>query len=438
MRTRLPQLVFSALVSTTLLSSVGLANPVPGYVPPVEWAQVPQYADDQRGVYVPAHPTYRLKTDLELKQWSQSAYPTPLYQSPQSNPDAYERQMNNISNGFGSFEEEMNRIATDPGVMAGGQGTNDAHLYANNGMPTEPSGYGMAPQMAGYVAPQGNGCCVGNASGYASTPTHYQQPMQLAQAPMQQQPYMQQQPPMRPATPPYPANALPTGDEGIELVAGTMSNNTSVDMHNSLVRLQEERISIRRALQRMMDQVGAGDWAVVWDLAEQNAGLPDMEISIYSEEPFINVLNALLARIQTRSGQPLRVIRYDRSKRLVVTDRAGGHRLAGDSSPAGVGKQDNVLVSENVLKEAMVSLHYDEIPLVDALENIVGQAGRDQWRLRMYAGKDQVLKPAHIEEPFNVAMERLLRLFNLKFEIFPGGKLIVVTHNNRFGYKGGE
>jgi len=82
----------------------------------------------------------------------------------------------------------------------------------------------------------------------------------------------------------------------------------------------------------------------------------------------------------------------------------------------------------------MVSLHYDEIPLVDALENVVSQAGRGQWRLRMYAGLDQVLKPAHIEEPFGVAMERLLKLFNLKFEVFPGGKLIVVTNNSRFGY----
>jgi len=93
-------------------------------------------------------------------------------------------------------------------------------------------------------------------------------------------------------------------------------------------------------------------------------------------------------------------------------------------------------VTEQVLKEAMVSLHYDEIPLVDALENAVNQAGRGQWRLRIYAGLDQVLKPAHIEEPFSIAMERLLRLFNLKYEIFPGGKLVVVTQTTRMGFEG--
>ena len=211
-------------------------------------------------------------------------------------------------------------------------------------------------------------------------------------------------------------------------------------MHNSLVRLREDRITIRRALQRMMDQIGAGEWTLVWDLAEQNAGLPEMEVSIYAEEPFSNVLNALLARVQTRSGQPLRVIRYDNTQRLVITDRQGGYRLAGKTSAVGVGgDSDPVAVTENVLKETMVSLHHDEIPLVDALENIVNQAGKGEWRLRVYAGLDQVLKPAHIEEPFNVAMDRLLKLFNLKYEIFPGGKLIVVTHNNRFGYRmGGE
>jgi len=150
----------------------------------------------------------------------------------------------------------------------------------------------------------------------------------------------------------------------------------------------------------------------------------------------MNVLNALVARIQTRSGQPLRVIRYDNTQRLVITDRTGGHRLSGMTSSVGVGDLDEVAVTENVLKETMVSLHYDEVPLVDALENIVNQAGKGEWRLRVYAGLDQVLKPAHIEEPFAIALERLLRLFNLKYEIFPGGKLIVVTHNNRFGFEG--
>src|SRR5690606_20803225 len=134
-----------------------------------------------------------------------------------------------------------------------------------------------------------------------------------------------------------------------------------------------ERVSVRRALQRMMDQVGAGNWAIVWDLDEANAGLPDMEISIYAEEPFMNVLNSLLARLQTRSGQPLRVIRYDRTQRLVITDRVGGEPRAtsgvgvGGKTPAGY----DVAVTETVLKEAVVSLHYDEVPLVDALENVV-------------------------------------------------------------------
>jgi hypothetical protein len=210
----------------------------------------------------------------------------------------------------------------------------------------------------------------------------------------------------------------------------------ALDMHNSLVRLREDRITVRRVLQRMMDQIGGGSWTVVWDLDEQNAGLPEMEISIYAEEPFMNVMNALLARVQTRSGQPLRVIRYDQTQRLVITDRTGGYRLQGHSQSVGVQTSGSAVVTERMLKDTMVSLHHDEIPLVDALENIVDQAGKGQWRLRLYAGMDQVLKPAHVEEPFSVAMERLLKLFNLKYEIFPGGKLVVVTQANRFGYGG--
>ena len=150
-------------------------------------------------------------------------------------------------------------------------------------------------------------------------------------------------------------------------------------------------------------------------------------------------MNALLASLQARSGQPLRVVRYDRTQRIVITDRAAGDTMttrntAGDS--IGVGGSGEAAVTENVLKETLVSLHYDEVPLVDALENVVHQAGKGQWRLRMYAGMDQVLKPAHIEEPFGVALERLLKLFNLKYEIFPGGKLIVITSNSRFGFDG--
>jgi hypothetical protein len=162
-----------------------------------------------------------------------------------------------------------------------------------------------------------------------------------------------------------------------------------------------------------------------------------MEISIYAEEPFVNVLNALLARLQTRSGQPLRVIKYDRTQRLVITDRVGGDsRVAGASAGKTAPGGRDVAVTESVLKDSVVSLHYDEVPLVDALENIINQAGKGQWRLRMYAGTDQVLKPAHIEEPFGVAVERILKVFNLRYEIFPGGKLVVVTGGDRFGYQG--
>ena len=207
-------------------------------------------------------------------------------------------------------------------------------------------------------------------------------------------------------------------------------------MNNSLVRLREDRISIRRAVRRMLDQIGGSDWTIAWDMSEPNRPLPDMEISIDANEPFMNVMNALLARVQTRSGQPLRVVRYDESKRLLITDRVDYTKNKDVVSPIGIGATSDPVVTEQVLKESMVSLHYDEVPLVDALESLVNQAGKGQWRLRIYAGMDQVLKPAHIEEPFSIAMERLLQLFNLKYEIFPGGKLVVVTQNNRFGFSG--
>jgi len=140
----------------------------------------------------------------------------------------------------------------------------------------------------------------------------------------------------------------------------------------------------------------------------------------------------LLARLQTRSGQSLRVVRYDNSQKLVITDQQG--KLAVNAKAAGVKAKGKMAVTEQVLKEAKVVLHYDEIPLVDAIENMVNQASKGQWRLRVYAGMDQVLKPAHIEEPFNIAMERILGLFNLKYEIFPGGKLVVVTSGGASSY----
>lgn len=382
---------FQMFLAISLLSvSVSKANanqPVPGYVPPMTVTQAPDYADDTRGVFVPSHSQHRLKTESELQNYQKVggdsyAFPEGSFSVAQAfnSSDSFERELNRISNGHVGHESDLNRIAASQGAVQG--------AYA--GME---QGYDM--QMAPGVM-----------AGTTPTPgTHLTSPQVVRSG------------------------------EGIEIAQGAVQQRT-LDMHNSLVRLREDRISVRRAIQRMMDQIGGGEWTIVWDMAEQNAALPEMEISIYTEEPFMNVLNALVARIQTRSGQPLRVIRYDNTQRMVITDRTGGHRLAGMTSSVGVGDLDEVAVTENVLKETMVSLHYDEVPLVDALENIVNQAGKGEWRLRVYAGLDQVLKPAHIEEPFAIALERLLRLFNLKYEIFPGGKLIVVTHNNRFGFEG--
>ncbi len=410
------------LLATTILvitTTIGHSAPVPGYVPPVVWDSTPEYADDTRGIYVPAHEQYRIQRPEELAGWGKN---TQLASSGNAD-DAYERKLNTMANGYpSSMGNELSRIAQDPGILRGGQGTTDAHLYAPQ------------QQIAqGYGQGQGQGYSYNN--GQQQYPQQGYDPQQA----YGEYPIAMQQPP-RPATPPYSVQTaptvIPTGDGGVEIASGDIISGNPLDMHNSLVRLREERVSVRRALQRMMDQIGGGDWSVVWDLDENNASLPEMEISIYAEEPFMNVMNALLARVQTRSGQPLRVIRYDQTKRLVITDRAGGYRLAGATNGIGVDNPDDVVVSERVLKEAMISLHYDEIPLADALENITAQAGKGQWRLRMYAGRDQVLKPAHIEEPFNVAMERLLKLFNLKYEVFPGGKLVVITGSGKFGFNG--
>jgi hypothetical protein len=387
------------------------ALPVPGYVPPVTEAVAPAYVDDTRGVYVPSHDQLRMKTEGELSHWQGEAEANKPYYT-QHNPGGagYERQINTVAEGVPDETAELDRIGSDPGLLAGGKRSADARLYARDSgaqyRPDDrqlaqlaPRGGPAGPDLSKYPSLAAGGADIGAAGG----------------------------------TPRY--------DGGEELAVGQPSHPgnqvaATVDMQNGLVRLKEERISVRRALQRMLDQIGGGSWTVVWDLDEQNAGLPDMEISLYAEEPFVNVLNALLARLQTRSGQPLRVIKYERTQRLVITDRVGGDVRApgAGSSPAAGGR--DVAVTESVLKEATVSLHYDEIPLVDALENIINQAGKGQWRLRMYAGTDQVLKPAHIEEPFGVAIERILKIFNLRYEVFPGGKLIVVTGGNRFGYQG--
>jgi hypothetical protein len=360
-------------------SAAAVAQVTPGYVPPVTVTQTPYYADDTRGVYVPPHQQHRLRSDRE-----QQVY------------------LAQVQHGMGvpahdELENEMNRIAGDHGQM-----------------PMAP----MAPMAPMHMGPGGQ---------------HHM--MQMApMAPMPVPPAM--------SGAPFPHQMAPAPrfapDGGVEIAIGSTTATRSLDMTNSIVRLREDRISVRNAIQRMMDQIGGGHWSVIWDLSETNAALPDMEISVYAEEPFMNVMNALLMRLQSRSAQPLRVMRYDNVTRLVITDRQGMHRMHGTGVSSWGGQPGGMeaAVTESMLKEAMVSLHYDEIPLVDALENIVNQAGKGQWRLRVYAGQDQVLKPAHIEEPFSIAMDRMLRLFNLKYEIFPGGKLVVVTQSNRFGFGG--
>lgn len=364
-------------VAGLTIPAVGFATtPVPGYVPPVQYSTVPDYADDTRGVFIPTHDQHRLSSSGELADYANgNTANQPLYAQLNPPVDAYERRLNNLSTGYNSVDAEMDRIAQ------------------SDSAPTN-----VTPQQPYVPAQQSYGA---NKAAYGGSVNGY---------------------------------ARPTNPEGVEIATGQVTTKT-LDMVNSLVRLREDRISVRRALQRMMDQIGGGDWSVIWDLAEQNSGLPEMEISLYAEEPFMDVLNALLARLQTRSGQPLRIIRYDKTQRMVVTDRVGGHHVGGNKSSVGAGGEFEPAVTEQVLKEAMVSLHYDEIPLVDAMESMVNQAGKGEWRLRVYAGLDQVLKPAHIEEPFSLGMERILRLFNLKYEVFPGGKLVVVTHNTRFGFE---
>lgn len=367
--------VFAFTLSATAVAEAQ-TRPVPGYVPPVTVTQTPDYVDDTRGVFVPGHAQYRMKTTMEFDQAvNQLQY---QQQAAQNNQDM-----------------DMDRLAGD--------------------------GAGIAQELDRIA---------GGAEAAGNQPPAYAQPLYAPEMGGEQQPAPQVQHNM----PPNMATAGSLPDGGVEIAVG-MQQAANVDMHNSLVRLREDRISIRRVLQRMMDQIGASNWTIVWDLAQENAALPDMEISIDAHEPFMNVLNALLARIQSRSGKPMRVIRYDNTRRMVITDSTGARERVSAMGALGVDGA-TPMITEQVLKEAMVSLHYDEIPLVDALENIVNQAGKGQWRLRVYAGLDQVLKPAHVEEPFSVAMERLLRLFNLKYEIFPGGKLVVVTSSNRFGFGG--
>lgn len=370
-------------IPTVIQAAVAEAGPVPGFVAPVAQTPVAEYVDDTRGLFIPGHAQLRAKTERELADW-RTTLPTQTASLPR------DTQMNRLATGEANTSQALERIAADPGLLDGKQ------LAQNFAQPrrTQPQSMDDMPSLATggqpRVAPQ-----AGAGSAMVAEP-------------------------------------VGTG-AGREIAVGT-ARGPALDLQNGMVRINEERITVRRALQRMLDQIGGNAWTVVWDLDDVNASLPEMEISLRAQEPFAQVLNALLARLQSRSGQPLRVVKYDGTQRLVITDRANA--TGGTAVGAEAGR--SAAVTETVLKEARVSLHFDEVPLVDALETMVNQAGKGQWRLRMYAGTDQVLKPAHIEEPFGVAVERVLRVFNLRYEIFPGGKLIVVTAGDSFGFRGVE
>lgn len=401
--------------SALLLAQHAAAEPVPGYVPPVTYDTAPVYADDTRGVYVPEHQQHRLMNNSELQAYGRSHFSDTqarqLNMASANQPAKDYRSPQNLGRPY-DYASELERIASDPGALEDPQPQYTAQAQ-------QPQPAQQQPQPATPY----------NPGAYAPTP-----PPPTAMQPV---PFGNAASPYAPQVPQAMQAQSAQAVNGMEIAVG-QAVAKPLDIHNSMVRMREERITVRRALQRMMDQIGAGDWTIVWDLAESNSALPEMEISVFAEEPFVNVLNALLARMQTRSSESLRVIRYDKTQRLVITDRSSGSpRTAEGSVPIGA-DNGNVAVTENVLKEARVSVHYDEVPLVDALESMVHQAGKGQWRLRMYAGTDETLAPAHIEEPFGMAMERVSKLFNLKYEVFPGGKLIVVTHHNRFGYQGVE
>jgi hypothetical protein len=383
MATRLHRSLFC--LGMALPSLVFAAPPVPGFVAPIAQTPVQEYVDDTRGLYIPAHTQLRAKTTRELAAWQNTVNPAA------GTGLTREQSLNQLATGEADTTSALNRIANDPGLLNGSQ-----LAQTNFAQPRRPAPESLAdmPSLA--------------TGGQARVPTESANSANLMIGDLSRG-----------------GRTLATGPAGVR----------TIDLQNGIVRINEERITIRRALQRMLDQVGGSEWTVVWDLDNSNVSLPEMEISLRAEEPFIKVLNAMLARLQSRSGQPLKVIKYDATQRLVITDRAnasGGDDIQGGA--AGFGPA----ITETGLKENRISLHYDEVPLVDALENMVNQAGKGQWRLRMYAGTDQVLKPAHIEEPFGVAIERVLRVFNLRYEIFPGGKLIVVTAGDSFGFRGVE
>jgi hypothetical protein len=406
------KIAIGTFTSIVLINQVNAVT-VPGSVPPVQMTTSGLYADDTRGIAVPEHDQFRLQSSSELLAQANTRTEGVTYSDAEGNsivPGGVEKDT--------EITDQLDKIANDPGFLSVQDqpaGTIPAAMPMQAYMPTMPAMNPMQGQVAypntarmqpTSMAP------TGNTAGFEQVNTGFRTvPTQTGAG--------------------FNQGTTMASDGGVEIAVGRVKTQT-VDFKNSVVKLREDRASIRRVVRRMLDQIGGGSWNVVWSLSQENANLPDMEISIYTQEPFMNVLNALLARLQTRSGQSLRVIKYDNAQKIVITDQQGS--VAKHSKAAGVNVKGTMAVTEQVLKDSKVVLHYDEIPLVDALENIVNQASKGQWKLRVYAGMDQVLKPAHIEEPFNIAMERVLSLFNLKYEVFPGGKLVVVTSAGAAGY----
>jgi hypothetical protein len=401
--------------SSILLINQVSAVTVPSSVPPVQMTTSALYADASRGIAVPEHEQFRLQTSNELMAQATTRTEGVTFSDAQGNTIT----PGEVASQEAEMLDQLEKIANDPGYLsASGQ---QAPIMP---MPVGQMQQGYVPSMPSAQTMQGA----------VSMPTTAPMPAQALNSTANNATFSQVNTGFRTVptqTGEFSQGTTSADDGGVEIAIGRVQA-TKLDMKNSLVKLREDRVSIRRVVRRMLDQIGGGSWNIVWSLSEENANLPDMEISIYTQEPFMNVLNALLARLQTRSGQSLRVIKYDNAQKLVITDQQGS--IKKHSKSAGVNVKGKVAVTEQVLKEAKVVLHYDEIPLVDALENLVNQASGGQWRLRVYAGMDQVLKPAHIEEPFNIAMDRILTLFNLKYEIFPGGKLVVVTGAGSAGY----
>lgn len=406
------KIAIGTFTSIVLINQVNAVT-VPGSVPPVQMTTSSLYADDTRGIAVPEHEQFRLQSSSELLAQAGNRTEGVTYSDAEGNsfvPGGVEKDT--------EITDQLDKIANDPGFLSVQDqpaGTIPAAMPMQAYMPTMPGANPMQGQVAypntARMQPT-SATPMGNTAGFEQVNTGFRTvPTQTGAGFMQ--------------------GTTMASDGGVEIAVGRVQTQT-VDFKNSIVKLREDRASIRRVVRRMLDQIGGGSWNVVWSLSQENANLPDMEISIYTQEPFMNVLNALLARLQTRSGQSLRVIKYDNAQKIVITDQQGS--AAKHSKAAGVNVKGTMAVTEQVLKDSKVVLHYDEIPLVDALENIVNQASKGQWKLRVYAGMDQVLKPAHIEEPFNIAMERVLSLFNLKYEVFPGGKLVVVTSAGAAGY----